>query len=110
MNWILALTTAVLFGCGLFHLLQRDGVRLVLGFSLVFSAVNLFLLRCGTFDGTAAPYAGEPGAAVDPLPQALVLTAVVIGFGVLSLLLSLVYTAATHFRSLDVDALDELRH
>lgn len=110
MNWILAATTGVLFGAGLFHLMQRDGVKLVLGFSLIFSAVNLFLLRCGTFGGSAAPYGGAAGQAVDPLPQALVLTAVVIGFGVIALLLSLVYTTAVHFRSLDVDSLDELRH
>ncbi|MCK6530833.1 sodium:proton antiporter [Myxococcota bacterium] len=109
MNWILAATTGALFGVGVYHMLQRDAVRLVLGYSLVLGAANLFLLACGTREGTAAPYVPAGEAAVDPLPQVLVLTALVIGFGVLAWLAVLVLAAAARFGSADADAWRDLR-
>ena len=109
MNWLLALTTGAIFGVGVYHLLQRDLVKLILGFSLLFSAVNLFLMGCGTFSGTAAPYVEQGEAAVDPLPQALVLTAIVIGFGVMSFLSALVLAVASRLRTLDLDRVSRLK-
>jgi len=107
--WLFALTTGVVFGAGVYHLLQRDAVKFVLGFSLILGATNLFLLMCGAFDGDKAPYVDSGGAAVDPVPQALVLTAIVIGFGVLALLLALVLSIAQSKKTLDLDRLDQLK-
>jgi multicomponent Na+:H+ antiporter subunit C len=108
MIWVLALMTGTLFGIGVFHLLQRDAVKLALGFSLLLGAVNVFLLMCGVFHGRMPPYTKHAGATVDPVPQALVLTAIVIGFGTLAFLLALILAAAHRFRSLDVDRYDRL--
>ncbi|WP_373046843.1 sodium:proton antiporter [Vulgatibacter sp.] len=109
MTWLLALTTGAIFGVGVYLLLQRDAIKLILGFSLVLGAANLFLLGCSTFRGGEAPYVETAANAVDPLPQALVLTAIVIGFGVLSLLAALVLAVAWKLRSLDLDNVSRLR-
>ncbi len=71
----------------------RHLVRIVLGLLLVQSGVNLFLVAVGYRPEAAAPIllGGQAiGPVVDPLPQALVLTAIVIGVGVLALALALV--------------------
>lgn len=109
MNWALALTTGAIFGVGTYLLLQRDAIRLLLGFSLILGATNLFLLGCSTFRGDRAPYVGEVAQATDPVPQALVLTAIVIGFAVLSFLAAIVLTVAWRLRTLDVDAISRLK-
>jgi len=110
MNWILACTTGAIFGVGTYHLLQRDAIRLILGFSLVLGAGNLYLFSCSTFRGGAAPYtAFTVEQATDPLPQALVLTAIVIGFGVLAFLAALVLSIAWRLRTLDLDAVSRLK-
>ena len=109
MSWILAATVGALFGVGAYHLLQRDAVKLVLGYSLLLGATNLFLLSCATFSGTEAPYSHVAAHAVDPVPQALVLTAIVIGFAVTAFLTALVLLIAWRLRTLDVDEISRLR-
>lgn len=108
MSWMLAITAGALFGVGLYLLLLRDAIKFVLGFSLILGATNLYLLGCGTFRGERAPYVSEAAAAVDPIPQALVLTAIVIGFAVLTLLASMVLLLAWRTGSLDLDRMDRL--
>lgn len=85
MTLLLALVTGVLFGCGLYLLLQRSLGRMLVGLVLLGNAVNLGVFVSGRLTravpplaaaGEAAPAAG----AADPLPQALVLTAIVISF------------------------------
>lgn len=105
---VLAVTIGALFGIGLFHILQKDAVKLVLGFSLLTGAVNLFVLTCRTFGGTAPPFVGLRENAVDPTPQALVLTAIVIGFGMMAFLLAVVLSLSRSRRSLNVDRWNEL--
>ena len=109
MSWLLALTTGALFGVGTWMLLQRDTLRLVLGLSLLLGAANLFLFGCGVYTGSAAPYVSTTEASVDPVPQALVLTAIVIGFGVVGFLAALVLTIARRMRTMDVDAVSRLK-
>jgi multicomponent Na+:H+ antiporter subunit C len=108
-NFLLALCTGAIFGVGIYLLLQRDAIKLVLGFSLVLGAANLFLLGCSTFRGGRAPYLAFAEDAVDPVPQALVLTAIVIGFGVVSFLAALVLVVASRLRTLDLDEISRLR-
>ena len=77
----------LLVAAGVWFIGSPGRVRTVLGFVLLSHAVNVLLLMAATGSGTAAAFAGEDG--VDPLPQAFVLTAIVIGFGVTALLLAL---------------------
>ena len=109
MTWVLSLCTGAIFGVGVYLLLQRDAIKLVLGFSLVLGAANLFLLGCSTFSGDRAPYTMHAEQSVDPVPQALVLTAIVIGFGVTSFLAALVLVVASRLRTLDHDEVSRLR-
>ncbi|MDR5866602.1 Na+/H+ antiporter subunit C [Halomonas koreensis] len=80
MESLYAITTGVLSACGLYLTLRGRTFPVVVGLTLLSYAVNLFLFSMGglTTDG-AAIVDGKDGYA-DPLPQALVLTAIVIGF------------------------------
>lgn len=84
---------AGLFLIGLYAMVvERDLVRMVLGLVLVGSGVNLFLVSVGFRPEAVAPIlvgGAGPVAMVDPLPQALVLTSIVIDVGVLALALAL---------------------
>jgi multicomponent Na+:H+ antiporter subunit C len=77
----------LLVTAGVWFIAAPGRVRTVLGFVLIGHAVNLVVLLSTTGEGTTAPFVGRDG--VDPLPQAFVLTAIVIGFGVTALLLAL---------------------
>lgn len=90
---------------------ERHLIRNILGLALVESGVNLLLVAVGFRDGAAAPIlkAGQAmGAMVDPLPQALVLTAIVIGFGVLALALALVVRVYQAYGTLDAREVAQL--
>ncbi len=88
-----ALLIGLLFGCGTYLLLQSSFVRILFGFIVISNAANLLLLSMsGSPEGRVPPIAGKDGAPmVDPLPQALILTAIVIGFGVTAYLVLLLY-------------------
>ena len=85
----------VMVGVSVYLILQRGFVRILFGFVLLGNAVNLLvLLASGEPQGKGVPVVEHPGVAahaVDPLPQALVLTAIVIGFGVIAYLVVLLY-------------------
>lgn len=84
MTPFLALLAAVLFACSLFMVLSRNVVRMLLGLSMLTTAVNLMLFQAGRFASSLPPLipegAQQLGESANPLPQALVLTAIVIGF------------------------------
>ena len=97
MSVLYAFVAAGLFGCGLYMVLSRHLVRLLLGLSLLTTAVNLMLFQAGRIQSVQPPLIRE-GAdrlydSADPLPQALVLTAIVIGFALSVILASLVLRA-----------------
>jgi multicomponent K+:H+ antiporter subunit C len=81
MEAVAALTLAVLVTCGVYLVLRARTYPVVLGLSLLSYAVNLFLFFTGRLVTGAPPLAGAATPTADPLPQALVLTAIVIGFG-----------------------------
>jgi multicomponent Na+:H+ antiporter subunit C len=86
------LMVGFLVGCAVYLILQSSFVRILLGFAMLSNAVNiLVLLMSGAPDGKSAPVVNSEGPFVDPLPQALVLTAIVIGFGVLGYMVMLFY-------------------
>ncbi len=99
-NLTLALLIGVLYSVGTYLLLQRTLTRVVVGLGLLSHGANLLLLQAGGPPGLA-PFAGPDGAGIvvrsagegtaDPLPQAMVLTAIVITFGVTAFLLAMAY-------------------
>jgi multicomponent K+:H+ antiporter subunit C len=94
MSLLLALGIGTLTGCGVWLLLRARTFDVVLGLTLVSYAVNLFIFVMGRWKTGAPPIVGSATAATlqnttDPLPQALVLTAIVISFAMTALLLAL---------------------
>ena len=96
---MLALLVGVLFACGAYMIMLRGQIKLVLGLGLITHAVNLALFGTGRLTRGAPPIVPHDtavvGAAVgrfaDPLPQALILTAIVISFGVTAFIVVLIY-------------------
>ena len=88
-----ALLVGILFGCATYMILQTSFVRILFGFVILSNAANLLVLSMsGNPAGKAAPIITEPPTPmVDPLPQALILTAIVIGFGMTAYLVLLLY-------------------
>jgi len=94
MIWILALSVWVTVSAGVVLALSKDVFRCVLGLAILGSAVNLVLFAAGRL-GSAAPAVVPLGQtslqdAANPLPQALVLTAIVIGFALVCFSLALI--------------------
>jgi multicomponent Na+:H+ antiporter subunit C len=98
---LLVVLVGVLFATGTFLMLHRTATRIVLGVGLLGNGVNLLLLVAGGEPG-AAPLVGAEEPTADPLPQAFMLTAIVIGFALLSFLLALAW------RSWTIDGNDEV--
>lgn len=88
-----ALLVGVMFTVATYLVLQRSFVKILFGFLILTNAANLVVLAMsGRPDGKRAPLVLDPAAPmVDPLPQALILTAIVIGFGVAAYLVFLLY-------------------
>ncbi|MBV5318600.1 MAG: Na+/H+ antiporter subunit C [Desulfobulbaceae bacterium] len=81
MELLASLTVAVLVTCGVYLALRARTFPVAVGLALLSYAVNLFLFFTGRLASGVPPLAGRTAVAADPLPQALVLTAIVIGFG-----------------------------
>jgi multicomponent Na+:H+ antiporter subunit C len=88
-----AFLVGVMFTVGTYLVLQRSFVKILFGFLILTNAANLMVLAMsGLPDGKGVPVVLEEGAPmVDPLPQALILTAIVIGFGMAAYLVFLLY-------------------
>lgn len=102
MTVLLAVTAGLLCATGTYLVLGRQLSRVVIGIGLIGHGVNILLILSGGDGGDPAFAGGDPEQFADPLPQALVLTAIVITFGVIAFLLSLA------FRSWRVTADDEV--
>jgi multicomponent Na+:H+ antiporter subunit C len=109
MNLVFAALVGLLFGSGVFLLLKPDLFRVVVGLVLVSNAANLTLMASGLTRGQAPvqPAAGSEPVA-DPLVQAMTLTALVIGFAVTALLLTLSYGVYRARHSVDLDELSRV--
>ncbi|WP_104202692.1 Na+/H+ antiporter subunit C [Billgrantia saliphila] len=103
MESLYAITTGVLTACGLYLTLRGRTFPVVVGLTLLSYAVNLFLFSMGglTTDGAAIVDGGGPYA--DPLPQALVLTAIVIGFAMTAFVVILAMRARSEVGNDHVD-------
>ncbi len=89
----LIILMAVLYATGIYVLLERSLTRVLIGFLLIGNATNLLMLIMGGRSGAPPIWKDgvDPGEFADPLPQALILTAIVISFGVTAFLLALIY-------------------
>jgi|SRR5690554_2682670 len=98
MNIVYAAAIAVIMGCGTYLLLSRHFVRIIFGIALLSAATNLLIFVAGRLRSTQPPVI-ESGlqvldpVAANPLPQALILTAIVIGFALVSFAAALAFTA-----------------
>jgi multicomponent Na+:H+ antiporter subunit C len=98
MNGLLAaVVTGFLFATGTYLVLSREPIKLVLGLSLISYGVNILLFTASTLGRGLPPiivdkttFAGEISSFVDPMPQSLILTAIVISFGLIAFLLVLI--------------------
>lgn len=98
MEIMLALGIGVLAGSGVWLILRPRTFQVIIGLSLLSYAVNLFILAMGRLRTEEAPLlagraAGDPAQFADPLPQALVLTAIVISFATTALFLVVLLTS-----------------
>jgi multicomponent K+:H+ antiporter subunit C len=97
MEVVLSVAIGVLTACGVWLVLRTRTFQVIIGLTLLSYAVNLFIFSTGGLRIGAEPIlngaAGSPGQYADPLPQALVLTAIVIGFATTALLLVVVLAA-----------------
>ena len=109
MELLTALAVGALFGLAVFQVLRRNMIRSVIGLTLLGAAINLFLLSTGAYQGIVAAYAEMSGQRSDALPQALILTAIVISMGGISLVLSMLYVLTARYRTSDLDEVDKLQ-
>jgi multicomponent Na+:H+ antiporter subunit C len=81
-----------------------------MGLVILSNAVNLFLLSIGAYAGLVEAYAEAIGIRSDALPQALILTAIVISLGGFSFVLALLYVISARYHTSDSDEVKGLSH
>ena len=111
MEAVLAVAVGAFFASGIYLMLSRHIIRLLIGIALFGNAVNLLIFTAGRIVSAAPPIIPEGqdtivAATANPLPQALILTAIVIGFGLLVFALCLAYRS---YYVLGVTEMDAMR-
>ena len=111
MDYILAILVGLFIGTGVYLLLSRSVIRMLIGMTIFGNGVNLLIFTAGRVTPELAPIipAGldtPDGLIANPLPQALILTAIVIGFSMFSFLLVLAFRT---YQTLDADNTDTMR-
>ncbi|MBS4176330.1 Na(+)/H(+) antiporter subunit C [Lederbergia citrea] len=106
METLITVLIGVLVTVATYLILSRNLIRVILGTSLLSHAVHLLLMTMGGLKNGNAPLLGEKGDIyVDALPQALILTAIVISFAVTAFFLVLVYRSYQESRTEDLDVI-----
>ena len=108
MNVAFALLAGAFLAAAVFLLLSRSLVRVLLGLVILGNAINLVILVAGRLTSAVPPILGASIAAqavANPLPQALILTAIVIGFGLVTFMIVLVWQALAAVGIDDSDAM-----
>lgn len=111
METVIALLTGLFFATSIYLMLSRHIIRILLGTALLSNGVNLTIFASGRITREIPPFIG-PDAYVpiegiaNPLPQALVLTAIVIAFSFFAFLLVLVFRS---YQTLGTDDTDDMR-
>lgn len=95
MSFVLVVLIGVLFTVGTYLLLQRSLTRIVLGVGILANGVNVLILSTGARQGTPPIVGNDASSFTDPVPQSLVLTAIVIGFALTAFLVALAWRSWT---------------
>ena len=106
MEGLLALVIGTLFASGTYLILRRSITKLLLGLMLLSHGANLLLFTLSGLRRGVPPLLETSESAVgvaDPVPQALILTAIVIGFGFFAFALALIYGAYSKIKSGDIN-------
>ncbi len=98
-------------------LIKKHLIKIVIGLSIIDAGIHLLFIAIGYINGGTSPIFSEKGISlvnegvkmVDPVPQALVLTAIVIGFGVTAVALSLVIRLYRHHQTARIDQIKTLK-
>jgi multicomponent Na+:H+ antiporter subunit C len=98
----LAVAIGVLFSVGDYLMMSRNMIRILLGFLVEGHGTNLLLLTTGTWGSAPILGEGDPADWSDPLPQAFVLTSIVITLAVAAFMLAMVYRGFLHTRDADI--------
>jgi multicomponent Na+:H+ antiporter subunit C len=107
MEILMAIVIGILFTSAVYLMLSKSLLRIIIGTALLSHGAHLLLLSISGLKAGAPPLLGEHAASyADPLPQALILTAIVISFGVTSFFLVLAYRA---YQELGTDNVDQMR-
>lgn len=111
MDYVLAALVGLFIAIGIYLLLSRSVIRMLIGMTIFGNGVNLLIFTAGRVTQEIAPIVPEgldapAGPIANPLPQALILTAIVIGFSMFAFLLVLAFRA---YQSLDADNTDTMR-
>lgn len=111
MDIILAITVGGLYATGIYMMLRRSVAKLLIGLGLLSQAANLLIFTAGGVVRGRSPVVPEGETrplevVADPLPQALILTAIVIGFAVLAFALVLIYRT---YKTVGTDDLHQLK-
>lgn len=107
MELLVASTLGLLAACGVYLLLRARTFPVVVGLTLLSYVINLFLFVMGRLHTGAPPVIGQAAAHADPLPQALVLTAIVIGFAMTAFVVVLALRARGELGNDHVDGGDD---
>lgn len=112
MEILLAIMTGVLYAAGIYLILRRSLVKLIIGIVLLGNGVNLLIFLMGGLVKGKPPIIPEDahhleGAFADPVPQALILTAIVISFGLQSFAIVLIKRAYKVVKTDDIDAMNK---
>ena len=108
MEALLACLIGLMFAASLYLMLSGALIKFVLGFALIGNAVNLLIFTAGRLRHVQPPLippdrTSLPHAVSNALPQALILTAIVIGFAMITFVLVLLLRTYAHTRTLDMD-------
>ncbi|UYO35044.1 Na(+)/H(+) antiporter subunit C [Bacillus zhangzhouensis] len=107
MEFLMSIIVGIIFMAATYLMLSKSLLRVIVGTAVLSHGVHLLLLTMGGLKKGAPPILKEGLTSyVDPLPQALILTAIVIAFGVTSLLLVMAFRA---FQELRTDDMDQMR-
>jgi multicomponent Na+:H+ antiporter subunit C len=109
MELLLAIVAGVLYAAGLYLMLRRRLAQLIVGLGLLSNGSNILILSAAGVTRANPPLVSETAATADafadPVPQSLILTAIVIGFGVLAFALVLAHRVHLSSGSDDIDTI-----
>lgn len=107
MEILMAIVIGILFTCATYLMLSKSILRIIIGTGLLSHGAHLLILTMGGLKRGAVPILSDKiQDYVDPLPQALILTAIVISFGVTAFFLVLAYRT---YQEIGTDDMDQLR-